>query len=233
MQKPSNQYPIQLIEDDAALAQSIMGLLSSLQYTYVHYRNAEDFLDSLKNNPEAMKLSSCVISDVRLPDKSGLDVLTTLKRDYPKCVWPIILTTGHGDIAMAVDALHQGALDFLTKPFDPYVLIEKISQAIEKSQLIKTQQDFILDYSNRLSQLTEHEKTVFEMVMRNLSNREIAEHLGNSTRTIEVHRAAVFKKMGVQSVLQLAQQNERFEMLSDNIENQKDPRQKHVRLSDG
>ena len=216
MDKPTNQYPIQLIEDDDALAQSIMGLLSSLQYTYVHYRNAEDFLNSLKNNPEAMKLSSCVISDVRLPELSGLDILTIVKRDYPKCVWPIILITGHGDIAMAVDALHQGAFDFLTKPFDPYVLINKISHAIEKSQTIKTQQDFLLDYTNRLLQLTEHEKIVFEMMMRNQTSREIAEHLGNSTRTIEVHRAAVFKKMDVQSVLQLAQQNERYEMIVGN-----------------
>jgi len=216
MDKPSNQYPIQLIEDDDALAQSIMGLLSSLQYTYVHYRNAEDFLSSLKNNPEAMKLSSCVISDVRLPEQSGLDILTVLKRDYPKCVWPIILITGHGDIAMAVDALHQGALDFLTKPFDPYILIKKIAQAVEKSQNLKIQQDFLVDYTNRLSLLTDHEKIVFTMMMRNQTSREIAEHLGNSTRTIEVHRAAVFKKMEVQSVLQLAQQNERYEMIVGN-----------------
>lgn len=216
MDKPSNQYPIQLIEDDDALAQSIMGLLSSLQYTYVHYRNAEDFLSSLKNNPEAMKLSSCVISDVRLPEQSGLDILTVLKRDYPKCVWPIILITGHGDIAMAVDALHQGALDFLTKPFDPYILIKKIAQAVEKSQNLKIQQDFLVDYTNRLSLLTDHEKIVFTMMMRNQTSREIAEHLGNSTRTIEVHRAAVFKKMDVQSVLQLAQQNERYEMIVSN-----------------
>ena len=216
MDKPSNQYPIQLIEDDDALAQSIMGLLSSLQYTYVHYRNAEDFLSSLKNNPEAMKLSSCVISDVRLPEQSGLDILTVLKRDYPKCVWPIILITGHGDIAMAVDALHQGALDFLTKPFDPYILIKKIAQAVEKSQNLKIQQDFLVDYTNRLSLLTDHEKIVFTMMMRNQTSREIAEHLGNSTRTIEVHRAAVFKKMDVQSVLQLAQQNERYEMIVGN-----------------
>jgi two-component system response regulator FixJ len=219
MQKPTNQYPIQLIEDDEALAQSIMGLLSSLQYTYVHYRNAEDFLDTLKNNPEAMKLSSCVVSDVRLPDQTGLDILTILKRDYPKCVWPIILITGHGDIAMAVDALHHGALDFLTKPFDPFILINKIAQAVEKSQVTKTQQDFLFEYTNRLTQLTEHEKAVFEMMMRNLSNREIADHLGNSTRTIEVHRAAVFKKMDVQSAMQLAQQNERYEMIVGNITN--------------
>ena len=219
MQKPTNQYPIQLIEDDEALAQSIMGLLSSLQYTYVHYRNAEDFLETLKNNPEAMKLSSCVISDVRLPHQTGVDILTILKRDYPQCVWPIILISGHGDIAMAVDALHHGALDFLTKPFDPFILINKIAQAVEKSQVTKTQQDFLLDYTNRLTQLTEHEKAVFEMMMRNLSNREIADHLGNSTRTIEVHRAAVFKKMDVQSAMQLAQQNERYEMIVGNITN--------------
>ena len=213
MQKLPNQYPIQLIEDDIDLAQSIMTLLSSLQYTYVHYRNAEDFLDTLKINPEALKLTSCVISDVRLPNKSGLDILTILKRDYPQCVWPIILITGHGDIAMAVDALHIGALDFLTKPFDPYLLISKIELAVDKSQALKSHQDFVVHYTQRLSNLTEQEKIVFDLMMKNLSNREIAEHLGNSTRTIEVHRASIFKKMDVESLLQLAQQNERFVMI--------------------
>lgn len=216
MHKLSNQYPIQLIEDDEALAQSLMGLLSSLQHTYVHYRNAEDFIDALKNNPEATKLTSCVITDVRLPKQSGLDILTILKRDYPRCVWPIILMTGHGDITMAVEALHHGAMDFLTKPFDPYLLISKIESAIEKSQALKTQQDFVVDYCNKIAHLTEHEKTVFDLMMKNLSNREIAEHLGNSTRTIEVHRASIFKKMEVDSVLQLAQQNERHIMIACN-----------------
>ena len=214
MQKLTNQYPLQLIEDDTDLAQSIMTLLSSMQYTYVHYRNAEDFLDALKNNPESQKLTSCVISDIRLPDQSGLDILATLKRDYPQCVWPIILMTGHGDISMAVGALQDGALDFLSKPFDPYVLISKIEQAVEKSQSLKIQRDFMIDYSKRLSHLTEHEETVFDLMMQNLSNREIAEQLGNSTRTIEVHRASIFKKMNVESVLQLAQQNERFIMIA-------------------
>jgi len=145
---------------------------------------------------------------------SGIELLSCMKEKYKECVWPIIIITGHGDIAMAVDALDKGAIGFLTKPFDPYALADKVNWAIEKSVELKKINDFRADFQNHFKQLTDQEKTILDRLLADLSSREIAEQLGNSTRTIEVHRASIFKKMGVNSLMQLAQLNERYEMLS-------------------
>ena len=131
------QHPIQLIEDDIALAQSLLMLLSASNYTCVHYKSAEDFLAAVKSNPQALHLPTCVVSDIRLPKLSGMDMMARLRKEHPACVWPVILITGHADVAMAVDAMHMGAFDFLTKPFDPFLLMQKLTTALEKSHQIK------------------------------------------------------------------------------------------------
>lgn len=204
------QHPIQLIEDDIALAQSLLMLLSASNYTCVHYKSAEDFLAAVKSNPQALHLPTCVVSDIRLPKLSGMDMMARLRKEHPACVWPVILITGHADVAMAVDAMHMGAFDFLTKPFDPFLLMQKLTTALEKSHQIKANQDFITTYEQHEAQLSEQERKIFGMILENLTSREIAETLGNSTRTIEVHRASIFKKMGATSILDLAKHSERY-----------------------
>ncbi len=204
------QHPIQLIEDDVALAQSLLMLLSASNYTCVHYKSAEDFLAAVKSNPQALHLPTCVLSDIRLPKLSGMDMMAVLRKEHPECVWPVILVTGHADVAMAVDAMHMGAFDFLTKPFDPFLLTQKLGTALEKSHQIKANQDFIASYEQHQASLSEQERKIFSMILDNQTSREIAETLGNSTRTIEVHRAAIFKKMGVTSILDLAKNSERY-----------------------
>lgn len=206
------QHPIQLIEDDIALAQSLLMLLSASNYTCVHYKSAEDFLAAVKSNPQALHLPTCVVSDIRLPKLSGMDMMARLRKEHPACVWPVILITGHADVAMAVDAMHMGAFDFLTKPFDPFLLMQKLTTALEKSHQIKANQDFITTYEQHEAQLSEQERKIFGMILENLTSREIAETLGNSTRTIEVHRASIFKKMGATSILDLAKHSERYAM---------------------
>jgi two-component system response regulator FixJ len=206
------QHPIQLIEDDIALAQSLLMLLSASNYTCVHYKSAEDFLAAVKSNPQALHLPTCVVSDIRLPKLSGMDMMARLRKEHPGCVWPVILITGHADVAMAVDAMHMGAFDFLTKPFDPFLLMQKLTTALEKSHQIKANQDFITTYEQHEAQLSEQERKIFGMILENLTSREIAETLGNSTRTIEVHRASIFKKMGATSILDLAKHSERYAM---------------------
>ena len=113
---------------------------------------------------------------------------------------------------MAVDSMNSGAFDFLIKPFDPYVLLEKVEKSITLSEQIKEHNDFKNDFLARLSLLTEQEDVVCKLMLQNKTSREIAESLGNSTRTIEVHRANILKKMGYDSLLLFAQQNERFEL---------------------
>ena len=206
------QHPIQLIEDDIALAQSLLMLLSASNYTCVHYKSAEDFLAAVKSNPQALHLPTCVVSDIRLPKLSGMDMMARLRKEHPGCVWPVILITGHADVAMAVDAMHMGAFDFLTKPFDPFLLMQKLTTALEKSHQIKANQDFITTYEQHEAQLSDQERKIFGMILENLTSREIAETLGNSTRTIEVHRASILKKMGATSILDLAKHSERYAM---------------------
>ena len=208
-----NLYPLQLIEDDVALAQSIVMLLSAAGYTCVHYKSAEEFLGVMMSTPQAHGIPSCVISDIRLPKLSGMDLLEIVKRDHPQCVWPIILITGHADVEMAVKAMHQGAFDFLSKPFDPFLLTQKIDKALEKSNALMQQNSFLKDYEQHFATLTEQEKKVCSLILENLTNREIAELLGNSTRTIEIHRASVFKKMHVDSIVDLAKNSERYNLL--------------------
>lgn len=213
MSENKNQHPIQLIEDDIALAQSLLMLLSASNYTCVHYKSGEDFLAAVKSNPQALHLSTCVVSDIRLPKLSGMDVMVLLRKEFPECVWPVILITGHADVALAVDAMRIGAFDFLTKPFDPFLLTQKIASALEKSYQIQANLEFIATYEQLESQLSEQERKVFGKILENLTSREIAELLGNSTRTIEVHRASIFKKMGVTSILDLAKNTERYKIL--------------------
>ena len=210
MSAPTQQHPIQLIEDDIALAQSLLMLLSASNYTCVHYKSAEDFLLAVKSNPQALDLPTCVISDIRLPKLSGMDMMAVLRKEHPECVWPVILITGHADVAMAVDAMHMGAFDFLTKPFDPFLLMNKLSAALDKSHQLKATREFVCTFEKHEAMLSDQERKVLGMILENQTSREIAETLGNSTRTIEVHRAAIFKKMGVTSILDLAKNTERY-----------------------
>ena len=212
---PKSQIPIQLIEDHVALAHSMIELLTTLDYSCTHHKNAEDFFNQIKNNPQSLRLTSCVITDVRLPKMSGIELLHTLRNDFKACVWPIIMMTGHGDIAMAIETLQKGAFAFLTKPFDAYALADKINEAIMKSEDLKKTMDFLIGYYNSSAHLTEQEKIIMKNLLANRNSREISEELGNSIRTIEAHRASIYKKMGVHSLLQLAQLNERYIVLRE------------------
>jgi FixJ family two-component response regulator len=206
------QVPIQLIEDDLDLAQSISSLLTSLDHTCTHHKSAEDFFSQTNKNLNSISLTSCVITDVRLHEMSGMELLNKLKSEYKTCVWPVIVITGHGDIKMAVEAMQQGAFGFLTKPFDPYELANKVEQAAQKSEVLKNTFDFLHEYKKLNAQLTEQEKVIMQRLLTNQTSREIAESLGNSTRTVEIHRASIFRKMGVSSLMQLAQLAQKFEI---------------------
>lgn len=215
MSELQNQHPIQIIEDDPALAQSLLVLLGASNYSCVHYKSAEDFLASVQANPQALQLPTCVISDVRLPKLSGMDAIAKLKQDHPGCVWSVIFMTGHADVGMAVEAMQSGAYDFLTKPFDPFLLPQKLNVALQKSSQLLAEHNFVRSYLKRQSTLTEQELKICQLILDDMTSREIAESLGNSTRTIEIHRASVFRKMEVSSILELAQQSERYQLLSE------------------
>ena len=179
-----------IVEDDAAVAASLEALLSGWGYDCTTFATGEAFL-AFDGEPPA-----CILLDVRLPGKSGIEVLSEYRKTEPKI--PVLIMTGHGDVAMAVDAIHLGANDYLEKPFQSDDLIERMQDAVRKAQPD-------LDCRKKLELLTPRETDVLRGVVAGQQNKIIAHQLGISQKTVELHRARVMDKTGSGNVSQLIQ----------------------------
>jgi FixJ family two-component response regulator len=202
-----------IVEDEAELGQSLQLLLRTAGLVNSHhFLSAIEFLDALPDLHENLQHPGCLLLDIRLPGMTGTELFTKLKE--AQFIWPVIFMTGHGDIQMAVELLQQGAMDYVTKPFDPMLLIAKIEKAGELCHYRLVNASFSAQHRDKLMLLSGHEQPIFEKILNNMTNREIAEELKNSIRTIETHRANILKKMNVQSALELAQQHERYKLIN-------------------
>jgi len=187
---------IALIEDDEAALESLRLLLENRGMRVCAYPSAEAFLASLsKGQPE------CIVSDVRLPGLSGVDLQRTLKTQGSDV--PVILITGHGDIAMAVTAMKDGAFDFVEKPYDAEHLIANIQRALAAGQELRSRESQRQDLMERLAELSPRQKEVMHLVAEGLSNKEIGLRLGISPRTVENYRAWVMERMGAANIAEL------------------------------
>jgi len=187
---------IALIEDDEAVLRSLSMLLAKRGHQVMSYGSAEEFLEALAGNPPL-----CVVSDIRMPGMSGLELHQRLSRSNPTL--PVILITGHGDIAMAVDAIKQGAFDFVEKPFDDERLMARIQAAIESGRRMRIEREEKTNLSKRMSELSPRQVEVMDLVVEGLSNKEIALKLQISPRTVENYRAWVMEKMGANNLADL------------------------------
>ena len=143
----------------------------------------------------------CVVSDVRMPGLSGIDLQHELiRRGSPV---PLILITGHGDIAMAVEAVKLGAFDFLEKPFDDQRLADAIGAAIARSAAVTTRQGERAQFAARAAELSHRQRQVMRLVAKGLSNKEIAQRLEISPRTVENYRSWVMERMGAGNLAEL------------------------------
>jgi len=209
----SLEVQIFIVEDEAELGQSLQILLRSAGLVNSrHFLSAIEFLDALPSLHENLQHPGCLLLDIRLPGMTGTELFAKLKQAH--FIWPVIFMTGHGDLQMAVDLMQQGAMDYVTKPFDPILLIAKIKKAGELCHHRLVNASFGEQHRGKLMLLSGHEKQVFEKILSNKTNREIAEELENSIRTIETHRSNILKKMDVHSALELAQQHERYKLLN-------------------
>jgi len=179
---------VALIEDDAAILNSLGRLLESRGMSVHRYPSAEEFLaDFEAAHP------GCVVSDIRMPGLSGLDLQRELRnRD---ATLPVILITGHGDIAMAVKAIKEGAFDFIEKPFDEERLVSSIVGAVHSGQRQRVKQSERATLEARVAELSPRQRQVMQFVADGLSSKEIAIRLGISPRTVENYRAWVMEKM--------------------------------------
>jgi RNA polymerase sigma factor (sigma-70 family) len=191
----SGQQLVYVVDDDDALCDSLRWLIESAGYRVAAYPSAEAFLEAYRPGAAA-----CLLLDVRMPGLSGLELQQELRRRAASL--PTIFVTGHGDVPMAVDALKQGAFHFLEKPFRDEQLLALIAEAADRAD---TDDEREHAAAARLASLTTREREVMELVVSGRKNRQIADALGISVKTVEVHRSRAMEKMGATSVAQLVQ----------------------------
>ena len=185
-----------VIDDDASLRKSLSRLLRSAGYTTEAFASAEEFL--ARDHYGGI---GCLLLDVQMPGLSGMDLQKELnKADYHM---PIIFITGHGDIPMSVEAMKDGALDFLTKPFHDKELLQVIEKAIEKDTYVRAEYDEILDIRRRIERLTLRENEILGYIITGMLNKQIAFDLGIAEKTVKVHRGRIMDKLCVASVAEL------------------------------
>ena len=189
---------IYLVDDDEALRDSLVWLLESQGFKVQAFASAEDFLKTWR--PE---FNGCLLLDVRMPGMSGLELHERLRSLY--CTLPIIFITGHGDVPMAVAALKKGAVDFIEKPFNDAELLRLVTQCLAKEEENRSRRRQDAEVARRLDQLTQREREVLELIIAGKLNKQIADVLGISIKTVEVHRARVMEKMAAQSLAELVQ----------------------------
>lgn len=189
---------VHVVNNDEALRDSLVWMLEANGYAVSAHDSAEAFLDGLSTT-----MTGCILLDVRMPGMSGLELFEELQRR--RCGLPVVFITGHGDVPMAVSALKQGAVDFIEKPFGERDMMRLVEQCLllERDTREKRLQE--ADTVRRLEQLTQREREVLELIIVGRLNKQIADVLGISIKTVEVHRARVMEKMGAHSLAELVQ----------------------------
>jgi two-component system, LuxR family, response regulator FixJ len=187
---------VHVIDDDDAIRDSVRVVLTSAGLDVRDYASATDFIAALDE-----ALSGCVVTDVRMPGVSGMDLLARLAGREPKL--PVILVTGHADVPLAVRAMKQGAVDFLEKPFRAEDLIGAVRRALELGRDTQARSVDTQEAAARRATLSARENEVLDRLVRGQSNKVIAHEMGISPRTVEVHRANVMKKSQVGSLSEL------------------------------
>jgi two-component system response regulator FixJ len=186
---------IHVIDDDAAMRDSLAFLLDVNGYKALLYESANVFLEQA-----SLEAVTCVVSDIRMPGVNGIELVRRLKGRGSSC--PVILITGHGDVALAVEAMKTGAVDFIEKPFDDADILEAIRSALSAPPLIQDN-TAKKDAEARLSELSPRERDVLRGLVAGKINKVIAHDLNISPRTVEVYRANLMAKTGARGMSEL------------------------------
>lgn len=198
-----NNATVFIVDDDAAVREALAWLLRSRRLHSETFASAEAFASALAQR-WPLAHSACLLLDIRMGGMSGLSLFDQLLAQERLAALPVIFLTGHADVRTAVDTVKRGAFDFCEKPFSDNALVDRIEQALALSQQALAAQQAEAQLELRLKELTERERDVMALVVAALPNKLIADQLGISVRTVEVHRARVFDKMQVKSAVELA-----------------------------
>jgi FixJ family two-component response regulator len=197
MREGSNaSHVVFVIDDDASLRASLKELFESVNLRVELFESADAFLAA-----RLQEVPSCLVLDVRLPGRSGLEFQTELaKAGIPL---PIIFITGHGDIPMTVRAMKSGAVEFLTKPFRDQDLLDAVRAALERDRARREEEKSFAALKARFALLTAREKEVLGFLSEGLVNKQIAAEMGISEVTVKVHRRNIMQKMNARSLAEL------------------------------
>ena len=187
---------VHIVDDEEAVRNSLAFLLSSAGFAVRTHASAAAFLEvapAIRNG--------CLVTDLRMPDIDGVELLRRL--NAAGAMLPAIVVTGHGDVQMAVEAMKNGALDFIEKPFSDDVLIESIRRAVDRASSLIDAEAAEARTRERLASLSDRERQVLKGVVAGQANKTIAFELGISPRTVEVYRAGLMSKMQAGSLAEL------------------------------
>ena len=193
---PSETAIVHVIDDDEALRDSLAFLLRTADLDVMSHASAAAFLDALP-----LTGLTCIITDVRMPGLSGIDLLRRVRELGIEV--PVIVITGHGDVPLAVEAMRCGAVDFLEKPFDDEVLLQSVRAALRQQAGAAKRQSERAEIENRLAALSPRERDVLGGLVAGRANKQIAFELGISPRTVEIYRANLMDKMQAGSLSDL------------------------------
>ncbi len=186
-----------VVDDDSAMRRSVVFLAESVGWHALGFADAESFLAQA-----GATAVGCLVLDVRMPTMSGLELQQAMNARGLRL--PIIFITGHGDVSMAVQAMKDGAVDFIEKPFKDQVLLDAIAQAVRRSHAAAAQGSQHEQARRRYEQLTLREREIALRVARGQPSKLIARELGISNKTVQVHRTHILEKMDVHSAAELA-----------------------------
>jgi FixJ family two-component response regulator len=200
-EKSSSSPLIRIVDDDNSVRVSLLDLFSSMDLNAIAYESPKALLEA-----DDLSTPGCIVLDVRFSGASGLDFQSDLQKAGNRM--PVIVVTGHGDIPMTVRAMKAGAIDFLTKPFREQDLIDAVTGAIKRDELIRVQSQSRSDIEKLWESLTPREVEVTNAVVNGYMNKQIAGQLGISMVTVKLHRSNAMKKMRARSVADLVKKAE-------------------------
>jgi two-component system, LuxR family, response regulator FixJ len=196
---PSKTAPsstVYIVDDDDGMRRALALLLGTVGYETVTFSDPTEFLAKFDSETHG-----CLVLDIRMPGMSGLELQQHLNRKGS--MLPVIFITGHGDVPMAVQAMKEGAFEFIQKPFRDQDLLDCINHALKQDAENRDAVARRADVLRRLESLTPRERQVMDMVVEGVANKVIAIDLDLSERTVEIHRSKVMEKMGARSVAHL------------------------------